>query len=224
MWARPTTRSIRVQSLQTILLIVLLLGSMTAIIWVAIAVQGEAPRPPAPETPAEGPAAWLSAWSTFWGAVATALGAILTGGALLIAALTYQRQIHDKHVELEDKRREELKKRREQAEGVTVRIAKYKPVVVNMGERPPERRNIIVRNDGKLAVFAVSVVVLNKERKEADQRYFHSILSSNEERFLCPADETDGVYTTFTDAAGVRWKRWHNGDLDEISHYPKPGE
>ncbi|MBP2266270.1 redox-regulated HSP33 family molecular chaperone [Pseudarthrobacter sp. PvP004] len=152
-----------------------------------------------------------------WGAVAAALGAALTGGALLIAALTYQRQIRDRHAELEGKRRE-------QAEAVTVKIGNYVPAVRNFGENPEERRHLTVRNDGKLPIFNVTLVVIDKDRNESYQRHFHAIAPDSLEGSVQPTDKVNGVYATFTDTAGTRWKRWHNGDLVEIPHYPKPDE
>lgn len=195
----------------------IILGILAVIFSVSALLQG----PTAAEPP--NAAEWLSAISTFWGAVAAALGAALTGGALLIAALTYQRQIRDRHAELEDKRREEEKKRREQAEAVTVTINPYKPIAVNM-QRQRERLNILARNDGKLAVYGVTLVAIDKDGKETKQRFFNSILPDAPRGFLHEADSVGGAYTTFTDTAGARWKRWHNGELKEIPEYPKPDE
>ncbi|MEV7572636.1 hypothetical protein AB0P28_05975 [Pseudarthrobacter sp. NPDC089323] len=160
---------------------------------------------------------WLSAISTFWGAVAAGLGAALTGGALLIAALTYQRQIRDRHAELEGKRRE-------QAEAVTVEIGPSQPQGKNFGEDPKDNLIIAIRNDSQLAIFGIALVVVDKNRKEPDQRLYDSISPGRYKRFIQPASRVDGAYAMFTDTAGTRWKRWHNGELTEIPHYPKPDE
>lgn len=170
-------------------------------------------------------AEWLSAISTFWGAVAAALGAALTGGALLIAALTYQRQIRDRHAESEDKRRYEEKKRRQQAEAVTVNIEKYLPRRLNLADDPEERLSVEIRNDSLLAIYGVALIVTQKgNKKDTAQQLYMSILPSEPKNFIHPERLLGGAYAMFTDTAGVRWKRWHNGDLMEIPHYPKPDE
>ncbi|MDQ0672972.1 hypothetical protein QFZ36_000533 [Pseudarthrobacter siccitolerans] len=96
-WADSTSTTIKIPSIRAILLVVLLVGAMTAIVWVSVVVQGESPRPPAAPVPIEGPASWLSAWSTFWGAVAGGIGAIGTAGALWLGAITFRRQVEDQH-------------------------------------------------------------------------------------------------------------------------------
>ncbi|MHA7209675.1 hypothetical protein [Arthrobacter sp. MDT1-65] len=188
----------------------ILLGVVTVVIFVSGVLQG--PTATDPPNAAE----WLSAISTVWGAVAAALGALLTGGALLIAALTYQRQVRDRHSELESRRRA-------QAEAVTVRIIPYKPVA-QLSISTPDRVQIEIRNDGALAIFGVAAVVIDRTRIEAGQEYFHSIPPHDFGSFRHPADGVDGAYAIFTDSAGTRWKRWHNGELKEVSHYPKPDE
>lgn len=208
-----------VPSVQTIILTVLLLGAMTLIVWISIAVQMEEPQPPsvAAPPPEEGPAAWLSAFGSV-------LSAVVTGGALMIAALTYQRQIRDRHAELEDRRREDEKMRKAQAQAVTVRIAPYKPPVVNFGQNPNERRQILVRNDGNLAIFGVTLAVTGKDGEDARRRYWKSILPAGMGDFLHPTEEIGMAYATFADSAGTRWKRWDDGRLQEIPPDPKPDE
>lgn len=189
----------------------ILLGIIAVVIFLSGLLQG--PTAEAPPNAAE----WLSAISTFWGAIAAALGAALTGGALLIAALTYQRQVRDRHAELEGKRRE-------QAEAITVEIAPYQPPVRNLGQDPADSLAIAIRNDSKLAIFGIALVVVDKERREPDQRLYDSIAPGRYKHFVQPTTKVGGAYAMFTDAAGTRWKRWHNGELMEIPHYPKPDE
>ncbi|TDK27902.1 hypothetical protein E2F48_01955 [Arthrobacter crusticola] len=195
----------------------LVLGSVAVMLGIIAGVASISALLQGPTAGQANAAEWLSAISTFWGAVATALGAALTGGALLIAALTYQRQVRDRHAELESKRRA-------QAEAVTVRIVPFKPAYVAPGTNPPDRVQIEVRNDGELAVFGIAAVVLDRTRREVGQKYFQSILPHTFDSFRHLADKVDGAYATFTDSAGTRWKRWHNGDLEEIAHYPRPDE
>ncbi|MFB9654559.1 hypothetical protein [Pseudarthrobacter oxydans] len=194
------------------LLVLVILASIVAIITNGTALlQG-------PMSGGEANAAeWMSAISTFWGAVAAGLGAAVTGGALLVAALTYQRQVADIHAELESKRRE-------QAEAVTVEIAPYEPAARNFGEDRGDKLSIAIRNDSKLAIFGIALVVVDKNRKEPDQRLYDSIAPGRYKHFVQPKERVGGAYAMFTDTAGVRWKRWHNGELMEIPHYLKPDE
>lgn len=163
-------------------------------------------------------AEWLSAISTFWSAVATAVGALLTGGALVYAARTYERQRKDRQEEL-------VEKRQAAAEAVTVDIDDVKFAgVINAAlgvanERSREKR-IEVRNDGDRAVFGIALVLLNKDLKEVYQEPYPSVPPKDARGFSRPSTIVGAAYATFTDGAGVRWKRWHNGDLIEIPHYP----
>lgn len=210
------TRGMKIRKVLVTLAITV--GAVAIII--VVVVQGSlALQGPSDDKPPNA-AEWLSAISTFWGAVAAALGAAVTGGALLIAALTYQRQIRDKHAELEDKRREDEKKRREQAEAVTVRIGASTTGQIDVAEDSVERLWIEIRNDGKLAIFGVALVLITKERREGHQELYSTILPGESEGWLNTASVVGGAYATFTDGAGTRWKRWHNGDLEEIAHYP----
>jgi len=215
-WDQATSRTIRVPSGQVIVLIVLLVLAITAIVWVSFAVQGETPRPPSREAPVEGPAAWL-------GGIGSVLSAVVTGGALLIAALTYRRQIRDRHEELLDKRRAAAKARREQAEAVTVIIEKNYPGVIFLeGDRNTLWAG--VRNVGKLPIFGVTFVLVDKARQEARQEYYSMMSPGDTKGLWTEPVLIDGAYATFTDSAGVRWKRWHNGELVEIPLYPKADE
>ncbi|WP_224025834.1 hypothetical protein [Arthrobacter sp. NicSoilC5] len=144
--------------------------------------------------------------------------AIVTGAAALIAALTYFRQVSDKHAE-------DVKRRRQQAETVTVNITRYLPLRVDPRYEPEERLNIQVRNDGTLAIFNVALVTTQKGNgRDGKQQLYTSVLAGESESFLEFEQQMGGAYATFTDTAGVRWKRWHNGELEEIPHYPKPGK
>lgn len=191
--------------------------SLLAIAFViAVAVDVGVPARSSTAAPAaEGPAAWLSG-------VGSIAGAVVTGAALLIAALTYRGQVRDKHAELEDKRRGEEKKRREHAEATTVIIGPLK--TGDLFQSGDKNRRIEVRNDGERAVFGVALVLIGKDRKEIYQEYYESIPPKSSRGFARPTQIISGAYAMFADTANARWKRWHNGDLIEIPHYPtEPG-
>lgn len=199
MWDEPTTSTIKVPRLQTIVLVVLLLIAVTLIVGVTIAVWAETPRPPAPEEEGkEGPAAWLSAWSTFGGAIATALGAILTAGAVLVAALSYRKQVADKHQELLDKY---------EAQSIAVTVGyelhpdfttKYVYFVENGSDAGIYKVRLYAVNAKEEPSLEADVIPAGK-RLQFDMPYL---------RYLAAAE--------FDDSAGVRWLRDSRGRREQI--------
>lgn len=105
-----------------------------------------------------------------------------------------------------------------------MRVARYKPPVANFGQNPNDRRHIIVRNDGNLGIFGVTLVVIGKDGEKARRQYWKSILPDGWEGFLHPTEEVGSAYATFADTSGTRWQRWDDGKLNEIFPEPKPDE
>jgi hypothetical protein len=215
-WAESTSRTFKIPSIRTILLVLLLVGALTAIVCISIGVQNETPQPPAPEAPVtiEGPATWLSAWSTFWGAVATAVGAVLTGGALLIAALTYSRQVADKHQELEDRRKEEARKRKEQADKVIVRVER--------GGLPNGQTLVDLKNPTNLPIFKMNLYTINDEGQVIDRQPLSQevVVGDYPGHHFEQSDRVHSAYAEFTDSAGVAWIRTSKGTLVEKGKEP----
>lgn len=194
-WDEPTSKTIKVPSIGTILLAVLLLGAVTAIVWVSLAVQGEAPTSPAPPAsePVEGPAAWLSARSTFWGAIAGGIGAIGTAGALGLGAYTYFRQVRDQH--------------RAQAAAVSL--------VTADGERTGFLR-MMVRNDSNLPISDVYLQALNHNGNDAGHEMQQVLAPGGVLPLDRPKRSVDRAWVKFDDSSGIRWARYVNGELEEV--------
>lgn len=194
MWEKPTTRTIKVPPLPTIVLVVLLLIAVALIVGVTIAVWGETPQHPAPaDTGKDGPAAWLSAWSTLGGAIATALGAILTAGAVLVAALSYRKQVADRHQELLDKY---------EAQSIAITVGyephpdfttKYVYFVENGSDAGIYNVRLYAVNDKEEPSLGADVIPAGK-RLQFDMPYL---------RYVAAAE--------FDDSAGVRWLRDSKG-------------
>lgn len=177
----------------------IILGTIAIVASISNLIQG----PTAAEPP--NAAEWLSAISTFWGAVAAALGALLTAGALLIAALSYRKQVADRH--------------KAQAVGVTVGSrTEVTPAVsarktIN-GYFPDNKKHFyFVRNDSQLPIYRVELTV-----GESDD------LKSSSREVLAPGDEESfevsfapfPAYARFTDSSGVTWRRDSSGRLTEL--------
>ncbi|WP_314214925.1 hypothetical protein [Pseudarthrobacter equi] len=217
-WREPITLSVKIPKLQTLLLIVLLVGAVAAIVLVSIAVQNELPKPPVPTLPAEGPAAWLSAWSTFWGAVAGGIGAIGTAGALLIAAFSYKHQVDEKIRQAEERRqqaeevlRDANEKRREQARQVSILTA--------ASQVHSNHILLQVHNGSALPIKNVLLICINHLGKESGQKFQQVIAGGMTHEMLEQNRRlVDKVWASFEDASGQKWKVHVNGDLEEIEN------
>lgn len=197
-WAESTITTIRIPSFQTILLAVLLVGSFTTIICVSFAVQNEIPQPPIPPVtvPVEGPAAWLTARATFWGAVAGGIGAIGTAGALLLGAYTYMRQVQDK--------------RRAQASRVIVQIDEGSGK--GTGYLPPRA---IVSNLSDLPIYDVRLRAAPHDAFDDGLEETKPVLVGEWPISIPRKYVKQSVHVNFRDSAGTTWIRWVDGGLAE---------
>ncbi|MFF1880573.1 hypothetical protein ACFVVC_03775 [Pseudarthrobacter sp. NPDC058196] len=177
----------------------IILGIVAVVIFVSGLLQG--PTTAEPPNAAE----WLSAISTFWGAVATAIGSLLTAGALLIAALSYRKQVADRH----------------KAQAVSVTVGSRTEVTPAVSARRAvsgyfptnEKHFYFVRNDSQLPIYRVELRV-----GESDD------LKSSTREVLAPGDEESfevsfapfPAYARFTDSSGVTWTRDSSGKLTEL--------
>ncbi|MFF2712647.1 hypothetical protein [Paenarthrobacter sp. NPDC058040] len=185
------------------------MGSIAAIVWVSIVVQGETLSPLANQPPAqgqEGPAAWLSAWSTFAGAVATTVGALLTGGALLIAALTYRRQVADKHREAKDKREEQAGK-----------------IIVRVVRRMNGQSLVDLKNPTSLPIFKLNLYAIDEDGKVIDAQPLSKevVVGDYEGHLFDDWCRVQSAYAEFTDSGGVAWIRTSKGTLVEKGKEPE---
>lgn len=190
-WSHSTETTVKVPSLQTMLLVFLLSGSLVVIICLSIATNLDAPRPVQAPPSTEGPAAWLSAWSTFWGAIAGGLGAIGTAGALLLGAYTFMRQVRDQH--------------RAQASRVIVQMERD-------GDFPP---HAIVRNLSGLPIYKVRLAAAPHNAFRDHFTESKDVLIGDWQVTVPDEYIEISVTVEFQDSAGTRWIRWAEGGLAE---------
>ncbi len=126
-------------------------------------------------------------------ATGAAAGAVATGGAFLVAAAVYRRQVADQ--------------RRAQAAAITVEVgAAY--------ESPVPGMMCIVRNHSVLPIYEVLTWGSGDKRSfrptrlVAPQKISQSALHGHK--------EGEKVHMSFTDSAGVRWTRSSSGALQEM--------
>jgi hypothetical protein len=136
---------------------------------------------------------WLSA-------IGTIIGAVLTGGALLFAALTYRRQVADRHEQA-------IKEKRQQASQVVVVI---EPNFLNSSTQ-----SISLVNDSNGAIFGAILVLVDKQGKTPYDEKRHAVPAGERVQFARDTRVIGGAYADFTDSAGNKWRRWFNGDLEE---------
>ena len=149
-------------------------------------------------------AEWLSAWATFWGAIAGAIGAIGTAGALWLGAITFRRQVRDQH--------------RAQAAAVTLAITKTSGRGTWAG---------LVRNDSLLPIFDLALVGVDANGNDVDasrheRPYLPGTTAQNANSYggiLQKTSLKQASYVCFTDAAGNKWKRLGSAVLEEVKEY-----
>jgi hypothetical protein len=148
---------------------------------------------------------WISAFGT-------AFGAALTGGALLIAAVTYKHQVDERNREADDRRRQELDERKTHA--IAVKLGKV--------ERPGYNEWACgVRNDGSLAIDGVGIVAVDAEGVETLRHQVGIVPpAGSSERYPVSTAATNASYVTFQDANGRTWKRYFDNRLEEQSPVP----
>lgn len=131
--------------------------------------------------------------------VGTALGAFLTGGALVIAAISFYRQAKDQH--------------RAQASTVTVTVSKNGGLF----------NDHVVKASlaGDLPIYNVELVSLDHQGRQVDRRVKHVVVRDTGDGYLDGDLALHEAYVTFTDSAGTRWTRWSKGKLIELGPEPK---
>ncbi|MDI3241541.1 hypothetical protein QK292_08170 [Arthrobacter sp. AL08] len=142
-------------------------------------------------------AEWLSAISTFWGAIAGAIGAIGTAGALWLGAITFRRQVNDQH--------------RAQAAAVTLHVAL---------EGGLDNSHVVqVASSNNLPIYNMELVCLDSEGGQLD-RFVKHVVTREFSQYLDDALPLHEAFVTFTDSSGVRWQRWSKGKLIELGREP----
>lgn len=162
---------------------------------------------------------WISA-------VGQAAGALLTGGAVIYAARTYDKQRQDKHDELEDRRQEEERKRKEQTDKIIVRVERG---------LPDGKTLVDVKNSTNLPIFKMNLYAINVDGRVIDAQPLSQEVVVGDypgHQFENWAN-VHSAYAEFTDSAGVAWIRTSKGTLVEKGkepdgfdprEMPKPGD
>lgn len=142
---------------------------------------------------------WLSAFGTVFGAG-------LTGGALLIAAMTYKHQVDEKTRAAADARQAKLDARRAPAKAVQVR-----KVEDGWGHYA-----CFVRNNGERSIDALFLVAANAEGVETIRHTLGSVAPGAETPGHAIAmSSTDDSYIEFQDSDGIAWKKYFDNRLEE---------
>lgn len=137
---------------------------------------------------------------TDWiGAVGTAFGAALTGGALLIAAFTYQHQVDEKN-------RQALDARSAQARKVTL---------THSPRAGWHELEVSLRNDSDLPIREVNVVSVNADSVETKRHQPGTIDPKKASRDVVPLPATGHSYASFKDSDDRNWKLYFDGRLEE---------
>lgn len=181
------------------------LGMIAVISFFSGLLQG--PTDPQPPNAAE----WLSAISTFWSAIATAVGAVLTAGALLVAAMSYRKQVADRHQELINQHK---------AQAVSVTVGSRTEIIPAVKARTSisnyfsdkEKHTYFVRNGSQLPIYRVDLVVGETDAVGS----FPDVLPPGEETSCEASSASLPAFVHFTDSSGVAWKRTRSGELSEL--------
>jgi hypothetical protein len=169
----------------------ILLGAIAIISFLSGLMHG-----PTSEQPANA-AEWLSAISTFWGAVAGAIGAIGTTGALWLGAITFRRQVNDQH--------------RAQASAVTVHVS------LQGGLDNSHVVQVAISNN--LPIYNMELLCLDYKGVQLE-RFVKHVVTRDFSQYIDDALPLHEAFVTFTDSSGVRWQRWSKGKLIEVGREP----
>lgn len=190
------------QSLVVLASAAIIVGIIAVVVSISSLMQG--PTSAEPPNAAE----WLSALSTFWGAVATAIGAVMTGGALLVAAFTYKHQVDEKNRAAHDRRLQELSKRSEQARAVKL-IAKSRPGW-------PNQWKVTVRNDSRLPIDGTRLrIVASWGVRPTTYELGAMAANGGEINQTLEFDNLNDSFLFFMDSNGIAWRRYFVGELVE---------
>ncbi|WP_139184502.1 hypothetical protein [Arthrobacter sp. ok909] len=131
------------------------------------------------------------------------MGAILTAGALLIAALSYRHQTQDKHRALEEQRKA-------QASAVVL--------ILHKGTILEGRSAAVVTNGSPLPVYKVELYCRDPEGRplEDGRPYVRDVFMGEFPAYFDEGIPLYDAYVDFTDQATNRWRRWSDGRLEEL--------
>ena len=133
---------------------------------------------------------------TDWiGSVGTTVGAVGTAGALWLGVVVYRRQ--------------EQGQRRAQAAAITVAIFSV--------PGDSELLQFEIRNDSALPIYSV-MLVASLDGRDAGQD-LKAVLPAGDKLSFQQRRRPGNLsaYANYIDSAGVRWRRYFNGDLEELS-------
>ncbi|MDF9749175.1 hypothetical protein [Arthrobacter sp. ES3-54] len=200
---RDDVRKFLIYLYRTFLVLVVLLSILAIVINGTSLLQG-----PMSET-APNAADWMSAISTFWGAVAGGIGAIGTAGALLIAAFTYKHQVDERNRVEAERRRKEWDQRSAEARNVAISFddkstkGQMECVVHNRGDVPLDSVLLVFDyTEGKNSIWEVrSVGPLGPK--------------TDSKPLKIPSPATANSHCTFRDTKARTWNLYFDGRLEE---------
>lgn len=139
---------------------------------------------------------WLSAVSTFWGAIAGGIGAIGTAGALWLGAVTFSRQVRDQH--------------RVQASRVIVLMDEG--TGKGAGYLSPKA---IVKNLSDLPIYKVQLRAAPRDAFDNGLEKTKPVLMGEWPISIPGKYLETSVHVEFQDSGGTTWIRWVDGGLAE---------
>ena len=132
--------------------------------------------------------------ATDWiGAIGSIGGALGTTGALLLGLQVYRRQEDDQ--------------RRAQASAITVSMSE-----------PKNRRDLVeteLRNDSALPIYSVRLIA-SLNGKDLNHNLKAALPPGGQMSFQLVHEHGMSARAVYLDSAGRKWRRYFNGDLEEI--------
>ncbi|MGP4032824.1 hypothetical protein [Pseudarthrobacter sp. 1C304] len=197
---------------RTATLVGLLTVIVISIVWVSHA-ENEAIRlhlPPVLPEPTTVEGIKLTDWIS---AIGTAVGAVLTAGALLIAAFTYRHQVDEKNRQAEDRRRQAEENKR--AEDKAARAQAVQVSLVTADSK--QHTNYVVLeliNSSSSPIKNVLLMCFDHKGQQMGQALQQVIAGGQSLHLERPRRVVDKAWARFQDAENRTWKVYVNGDLE----------
>lgn len=186
----------------------IILGIVAVISSISAFLQG-------PTTAEANAAEWLSAISTFWGAIASGLAAIGTAGALLIAAFGYKHQVEEKERQEAERRKHAKDKKDAEAKALRSR-ARQVSILPKKGERFVSNVLLEVHNGTSSPIRNVMFLCLDSKGTVTGQTFSMALPAGQSLPLEKPRKDIDRAWVRFQDVDDKTWKIHLNGHLEEV--------